>query len=260
MSKTKATNAQTDKDHMMVLRHALFTDQGQDKDVTSSFKPFMAFNRNGLNLEIEFRASLSTKMRTWCMKAAKHNMVGVPTNMDDQEKMEELKYKANRFLVVREKSTNPDEQGAPVAFVNFRFTLQGELLEEAVGLPSLYVYDIQVVPKFQRKGLGMHLMSLLQLIARKENMTYVSVIVPDNCDPMENFINNKLKGFEEDDFEYVDDDQIEMDEITIYQRCINPQLKPNPITNTNAAVMGPVVTANTAKISEDTSNAQQPTR
>ena len=34
---------QTKEDHIFTLRAALFTEQGQDKDVTKSFTPFLSF-------------------------------------------------------------------------------------------------------------------------------------------------------------------------------------------------------------------------
>lgn len=48
----------------------------------------------------------------------------------------------------------------------FRFTIQGEVMDIMVGEASLYVWDIQLEESVQRKGLGKHLLVLLELIAR----------------------------------------------------------------------------------------------
>ena len=48
--------------------------------------------------------------------------------------------------------------------------------------------NIQLLESVQHKGVGMHLMNLVQLIARKEGLSFVSIVVPDGCVPMETFI------------------------------------------------------------------------
>ena len=82
---------------------------------------------------------------------------------DDEDKHEELKEPAARFIIVREKPTVAWEQGTPVAFVHFRFTLQGECFNQMKGEPALFIYDIQVEEAFQRKGLGKHLMQVCEV-------------------------------------------------------------------------------------------------
>lgn len=53
-----------------------------------------------------------------------------------------------------------------VGFVHYRFITEEEL-------PVLYVYELQLEPRIQGKGLGKFLMQLLELIARK--VVYLSV-------------------------------------------------------------------------------------
>ena len=45
---------QTQRSHLLVLRKALQTDEGRDKDVTAPFAAFMKYERNGLSAELKF--------------------------------------------------------------------------------------------------------------------------------------------------------------------------------------------------------------
>ena len=51
------------------------------------------------------------------------------------------------------------------------------------GHPVLFVYDLHVQKESQRKGLGRHLMSLLELIARKQMMIGIMAMVPKVLEP-----------------------------------------------------------------------------
>lgn len=53
-----------------------------------------------------------------------------------------------------------ENKGSMVGFVQYRFTLEEEI-------PVLYVYELQLEPHVQAKGLGKFLMQLIELIARK---------------------------------------------------------------------------------------------
>eukprot|EP00976_Prorocentrum_cordatum_P106162 1194397-Prorocentrum_minimum.AAC.2 len=110
-------------DYVVLLRKALRTEQGSDKDVLAELVPaFHSFDRNGLKLDIQFTTRLSKSERTFAFDLTKQNMQSVVDSSgfgwDKNEKMEELTEKSARFLVVR------DEERQLVAFVNFRFTLQ----------------------------------------------------------------------------------------------------------------------------------------
>ena len=80
---------------------------------------------------------------------------------DDEDKRNELGDRACRFLVAYDED---DEEKNPIAFINFRFTTQGEYCNCRGGDPCLFVYDIHVAKEKQRKGLGKHLMMLVCLI------------------------------------------------------------------------------------------------
>jgi len=58
-------------------------------------------------------------------------------------------------------STSRQEDSGPlVGFVHYRFVLEEEV-------PVLYVYELQLEPRLQGKGLGKLLMELIELIAQK---------------------------------------------------------------------------------------------
>jgi hypothetical protein len=63
--------------------------------------------------------------------------------------------------------------------MQFRFSFQGEFLNEMSGKPSLFIWDLQVLPEVQRKGLGRHFLILAELIARTTRMQFVQVLCPD---------------------------------------------------------------------------------
>ncbi|KAH7529293.1 hypothetical protein FEM48_Zijuj05G0169200 [Ziziphus jujuba var. spinosa] len=73
-----------------------------------------------------------------------------------------------------------------VGFVHYRFILEEEV-------PVLYVYELQLEPHVQGKGLGKFLMQLIELIAQKNHMGAVVLTVQKaNTDAM-NFYMNKLR-------------------------------------------------------------------
>ena len=43
------------------------------------------------------------------------------------------------------------------------------------GFPSLLVNDLQLAPEVQRKGLGRHMAMTLEMIARKQKMTFMQL-------------------------------------------------------------------------------------
>lgn len=57
------------------------------------------------------------------------------------------------------------------------FTLQGEFMDVMAGEPSLILWDLHLEEEYQRKGLGKHILTLLEFVARREGMRYLSVPV-----------------------------------------------------------------------------------
>ena len=83
---------------------------------------------------------------------------------DDDDKRSELKDSSTRHLLVR---TESDEL---VGFASFQLTLQGEMYEKPIGLACVFVRELQVVEKYQRRGIGRHLSRLLEMIGMKNEL------------------------------------------------------------------------------------------
>ncbi|KAK4572909.1 hypothetical protein RGQ29_031056 [Quercus rubra] len=79
-----------------------------------------------------------------------------------------------------------ENRGSMVGFVQYRFTLEEEI-------PVLYVYELQLEPHVQAKGLGKFLMQLIELIARKNRMGAVVLTVQKANLLAMDFYLNKLR-------------------------------------------------------------------
>ena len=117
--------------------------------------------------------TLSIPVAKWALETTKDNMQEIYDESgymwDDDDKREELMEHggAARFLVAREASEEAGKLGRPVAFVHFRFSLQGEAVGCLGGQPCLYIMDIQIEKVSQRKGLGRHLVRTLEVCLQK---------------------------------------------------------------------------------------------
>ena len=172
---TKAIN-----ENVLTLRTALFESNGRDKDVTSSISPvFMKYNRNGLEVNIEFSPKLDIDQAEWAFDLCKDSMEDVYETSgygwDDEDKRDELLGDGTRFLLVRDTQEGSETNGELIGFVHFRFTVQGEVMEMMQGDTCIYLWDIHLEENFRRKGLGRHLLLVLELIAAREGIKYVSV-------------------------------------------------------------------------------------
>jgi ribosomal protein S18 acetylase RimI-like enzyme len=179
------------------------------RDVMEGFKPFGVFDRNGLRCSIDFACPGHP---SWSAEAARATFELTRSNMralyeaapewgwKEGAKRAEMLDPENRYLLAREAASDagggsggaaaaPSAEGgggaaaaaAPSAegdcaavageilgFVSFRFVLEGDF-------DVLYVYELQMGPKAQRKGLGKHLMQICELVARKSGMQWFVV-------------------------------------------------------------------------------------
>jgi len=187
---------------VIILRNAIFTSDGKDKDVTEEIASiFLLYCRNGLNLKIKFSAKLNRADVNWAFNLSKHHMQKIYESSgygwDDDEKMKELTEQGARFLLIYDSSNVGDYQSKLVGFVHFRFTVEGEVIDQMVGEPCLYVWDIQLDEKIQRQGVGRHLITLIELIARRERMSYVSLPIQLTAKHARSWI-SKVRGFKPD--------------------------------------------------------------
>lgn len=179
VKKTKALKTTKALDESILkLRAALMTDSGKDKDVTQGIAPaFFSYalprpagivesDAPSRVLQITFSPKLNKTECSWAFDLVKEHMEDVYDiagyGWDDDDKESELKEQGSRFLIVRD----PSMPNQPVAFVHFRFTVQGEALDQMAGDTCVYVFDLHVEEEYQRKGLGKHLMVILELIGK----------------------------------------------------------------------------------------------
>lgn len=148
----------------------LVAEAEKDEDPLSSFVSFQRYTKNDLQLTLSCHrgAALDKSVIDWAFNLTKRNMEGMYITSGwgwrDREKRQEMLDSNARLLIAR------DENGAPVGFVNFRYDLD-------YGDAVLYCYEIQVEPRVQKKGLGVFLMQILQLLAIKNKLSKVVVTV-----------------------------------------------------------------------------------
>ena len=62
------------QDTIVMLRKAVFDDDGKDKDVTEGIMPFMCYDKQGLDMDISFSPKLTKKECKWAFDLIKENM------------------------------------------------------------------------------------------------------------------------------------------------------------------------------------------
>ncbi|KAK9278905.1 hypothetical protein L1049_028486 [Liquidambar formosana] len=180
-----------------------------ENDHLASFPPFRCYDRNGLS--VHFKSGRGDKLpspsKQYIQSLLKLNMEGPfgsewPT--EEKVKCREMVSSEARYIFVHE-ATNTDaneistllprernftgsseDKGPIVGFVHYRFTLEEEI-------PVLYVYELQLEPRVQGKGLGKFLMQLIELIARKNCMGAVVLTVQKANMSAMNFYISKLR-------------------------------------------------------------------
>jgi len=216
----KERKLQTQKEHLVLLRSCLWDDAGKDKNPVAPFAPFLQYKRNGLDLTLDFFSGgkLPRELRGWAFSLVKENIEQAYDasgyGWDDADKESELFDKAARLVIVRE--AGGDKK--PVGLVHFRFTLQGEFLQQMDGFPAILVYDLHLESAVRGKGLGKHIMQLLELVARKNKLSFLMTFVPDAraCEKAKSFFLSTLKGFAVDNM-YTEDGE----GIVVLQKCLD---------------------------------------
>jgi N-alpha-acetyltransferase 40 len=137
-------------------------ENGKRKNLLSDFPSFINFRKNGIEVEISFSFPENTDAD--CLKSlfqlTKENMESIYNqsagfHWNDSQKRQELADDQNSFLIAK---TN---EGTLAGFVSFRCENSDDFFE------SIYIFELQIAAKYQRSGLGRHLMLIAELIARK---------------------------------------------------------------------------------------------
>nr|GEU55306.1 N-alpha-acetyltransferase 40 [Tanacetum cinerariifolium] len=106
---------------------------------------------------------------------------------EEKEKRREMSSPEALYIFVYNASSTPDNAKASmIGFVHYRFTTEEEI-------PVLYVYELQLEPAYQGKGLGKFLMQLVEQIACKNSMGAVVLTVQKQNTSAVNFYLNKLR-------------------------------------------------------------------
>ncbi|GBF99272.1 hypothetical protein Rsub_12032 [Raphidocelis subcapitata] len=163
-----------------------------DADPLRSFAPFVAYSRNGLDACIRAFTGegLPAPLAAWALALCRGNMQEMYEAVwgwSDKKKQRQLEDESSRFLVAFEAAAAapaPAEaaegageaqaaggaEGQPLAYLNYRFEVED-------GVPVAYCYEVQLEERAQRKGLGKHLMRLLELMALRNGMAGVLLTV-----------------------------------------------------------------------------------
>ncbi|XP_031406889.1 N-alpha-acetyltransferase 40 [Punica granatum] len=180
-----------------------------DGDPLASFPDFRRYSKDGLSvcLESGHGSHLSSSVKQYIQNILKMNMEGpYGPEWPEEEKVKRRETVAPEalYLFVHE-TTNEGvnvvplasddkavtkktagQMGSLIGFVHYRFIVEEEL-------PVLYVYELQLEPRAQGKGLGKFLMQLVELIARKNRMGAVMLTVQKANVPALNFYTNRLR-------------------------------------------------------------------
>ncbi|KZV57909.1 hypothetical protein F511_12515 [Dorcoceras hygrometricum] len=175
------------------------------KDHLSCFPQFCHYNRNGLYVHLESRRGnkLSLCAKRYIQDLLKLNMeahYGPEWPTEEKIKRREMVSEEARYIFVHEISNkDPKEvselmdksrtcncRGPVVGFVHYRFTMEEEV-------PVVYVYELQLEPRVQGKGLGKILMQLVELIACENKMGAVVLTVQRANSPAMDFYIGTLR-------------------------------------------------------------------
>lgn len=180
-----------------------------DRDHLSSFSQFRNYKYNGHSFYLKsgHGDKLSSKLKHYIRNILKINMervFGSEWQAEEKVKRKEMVSPEARYIFVYETvdsdadqmSESAGERGSRtvrasdkdnlVGFVHFRFTLEEEV-------PVLYVYELQLEPRVQGKGLGNFVMQLIELIACENHMSAVVLTVQKENLLAMNFYTSKLR-------------------------------------------------------------------
>lgn len=184
---TTGANGQSERDSP-VLRVA-----NAARDVLADFAVFSTFTRHGgdpIAIRSAHASDLDAPARGEMTALFELNMKAQyeasDWGYDAAAKREEMFDPMARYLVARDAAS-----GALAGFAHFRFVDD----EDA---DALYVFELQVSPAMQRRGLGRFLMQLLLLVARKFSLELVILTVFKSNGAALAFYRDKM-GFEVDE-------------------------------------------------------------
>lgn len=263
VTKTKARKTAALEGTILQLRAALFDERGQDKNVTIGIAPsFLTYQKNGLNINIEFSPKLSEDDVEWAFEITRQHMESrydaSGYGWDDDDKERELTEDGARFLLLRD----ANDGDKLIGYAHFRFTVQGEIIDAMAGDSCLFLVDLHLETPYQKKGLGKHIMVLLELIARREKMSRVSMPIYLGDDATKTWLLQAVqRGYELDESCALFGFDSEMEGFEVYSKIFPaPVVKaaePAPtVTNTTTVEQLETVFTKATELAPSTSDAQ----
>ncbi|XP_062221851.1 uncharacterized protein LOC133921115 [Phragmites australis] len=145
------------------------------KDHLAQFTDFHKYQRNGISVYLESgRGDLLTlPMRKYIQNLLKANMeepYGPEWPSEEKVKRREMVAPEARYIFVMQYPNGFIAEGRLLGFVHYRFVVEEDL-------PVVYVYELQMEPSAQGKGLGKFMMLLIEQIACKNQMGAVMLTV-----------------------------------------------------------------------------------
>mmetsp|Transcript_5931 Transcript_5931/g.7472 ORF Transcript_5931/g.7472 Transcript_5931/m.7472 type:complete len:254 (+) Transcript_5931:159-920(+) len=193
-----------------IIQRASFSENNTPRNVLLDIAALAAFDRNGLDLNLVFHTGTSCKEeealadRLYELTEAnmKHLYLENEWIWTEARKRRELFHEDARLLIAQGKAT-----GEVVGFIHFRFLLEDEC-------PVLYVYELQVDPKFSRKKLGRHLMICAELIANKYKLEWVMLTAFKSNTASQKFFRGLRYDIDETSPQFSFEDMFDNDEAT----------------------------------------------
>ncbi|KAL1834723.1 uncharacterized protein LOC108210927 isoform X1 [Daucus carota subsp. sativus] len=168
--------------HYQYKGHSFYLKSGRGDKLSSILKHHIQ-NILKINMEkvygSEWPSEEKSKRKEMVSPEARYIFIYETANSDPNQMSESVGGRGSQTVCANDTETI-------VGFVHFRFTLEEEV-------PVLYVYELQLEPHVQGKGLGNFLMQLIELIACENRMSAVVLTVQKENLLAMNFYLSKLR-------------------------------------------------------------------
>lgn len=169
MSKTRAQAKMEQRKLQMQLmnqRIAKLRAVMDNPDNLADIPMFQKFNKNGIEAKNTYYQGCPEEYKEWVFDLTKRNMYELydqTWGWNDKKKKSELYADWARYCIL----TVEDK---PVGFINMKFEIEG-------GAFRLYIFEFQIEPEYQKKGLGKFLLQSAEFIALKRGVEAVMLTV-----------------------------------------------------------------------------------
>jgi ribosomal protein S18 acetylase RimI-like enzyme len=162
--------------------HHQVNDAQETKDFLAQLVHFQEFRRRALTVSISSFTGYPGEFSDWLLDVTLRNMREVYDQSwpwtEDAKQFELTEPGANYLIAVS------DER--PIGFVHFRFEEQNNEL-------VLFIYDVQLEPQCQRRGLGTYMIDACEFIAREKKASCVMAMLFKANVVGVNFFENHMK-------------------------------------------------------------------